>query len=124
MKHVANVLLLLSSLTCASAQGRTAQPEGAKPYTPTRLEWLAVELNARMREDFGPDRDYALSFVADSKHDTIVILASYLPSVNREAMRVTINYARKAVSLLSDYRGWSSWLKVREQVEAAQQDKQ
>ena len=36
--------------------------EGQKPYTPTRLEWLAVELNARSSVRLTADNHYMLTF--------------------------------------------------------------
>jgi tRNA threonylcarbamoyladenosine modification (KEOPS) complex Pcc1 subunit len=109
----------------AFAQGPSPQLEGYKPYTPTRLEWLAVELNAQMRRDPTPLSEYAVMFVPLEKEDAILIYVTYLPSVDkvpesRQRMNLTLDMARKVIAMKSNARGWSSWLKVKERVELAE----
>jgi hypothetical protein len=114
--------------TCAFvfAQGRSPKSEGSKPYTPTRLEWLAVELNAQMRFVATPLSEYSMIFVPLEKEDAILISVTYLPSVDRipesrQRMNLTLDSAREIISTRSKAKGWSSWLKVRERVEPAEQ---
>ena len=65
--------------------------EGWKPYAPTRLEWLAVNLNAQLRVDFSAHNSYAMGFVPFEKEDAIIIYVSYLPSVDRPTMNIAIS---------------------------------
>ncbi len=77
----------------AAVLGFAAAPpklEGSKPYTPTRLEWLAVALNAQMRSDMSAENEFTLAFVPIRNEDAILIYVSYLPSVNRQRMNMTV----------------------------------
>jgi hypothetical protein len=96
--------------------------EGDKPYTPTRLEWLAVDLNGRLRVDLSEETGYLMQFVPMKGTDTILIYVTYLPSVGRQAMIMSIDSARKVISIEAKARGWSSWLKVDEHVEMGKSD--
>jgi hypothetical protein len=66
--------LLLLAVLCGSAhpQGRPTL-EGNRPYTPTRLEWLAVELNAQLRGDLSESIGYLMQFVPIGNANTIMI---------------------------------------------------
>ena len=91
------------------------QNEGLKPYTPTRLEWLALDYNARLRVELSESSGFSMGFV-DVKGDTILIYVRYFLSVNRETMNMAINGAREVISMDAKSRGWSSWLKMKEDV--------
>jgi hypothetical protein len=88
-----------------------------QPYVPTRLEWLALELNATSRVDLSLDSKYGMSFIDHDSEDTILIFVRYLPTVDREIMNKSIDNAKKSISKMAESRGWSSWLKVKESVE-------
>jgi hypothetical protein len=75
--------LIISALTI-HAQRDKFIPEGMKPYTPTRLEWLAVELNATNRTDLNDLEGYTLSFIALEKENTILIYVGYTQQTNRQ----------------------------------------
>jgi hypothetical protein len=109
-------LLLVSALTIYAEQGQSI-PEGMKPYTPTRLEWLAVELNATNRTDLNDLEGYTLSFIAMEKENTILIYVGHTQKTNRQAMNIAINNARKIIEIYSKSRGWDSWIKIREKIE-------
>jgi hypothetical protein len=91
--------------------------EGMKPYTPTRLEWLATEMNAYYRQELIDLEGYILTFIPLENQNTILIYVRYTPKTNREAMNIGINTARKVLNMNVKGRGWDSWLKVREQIE-------
>jgi hypothetical protein len=69
--------------------------------------------------DLSDSTGYSLDFVPLSATDTLVIYVRYLPSVNREVMNTSIETARKIISMHAKSHGWSSWLKVSEDVEIA-----
>jgi len=94
--------------------------EGEKPYTPTRLEWLAVHLNAGLRVPLSQSSGYSLDFVALPHQNTILIYVTYLPSADRRLIKLSVTSARKMISIDAKARGWSSWLKVEERVEMAE----
>ena len=101
------------------AQESVSELEGGKPYTPSRLEWLAVELQAYYRVDPKLDLGFSIDFFPSENEDAILIYVIYFPNVNRQLMNMSINSARKRISMIVKSRGWSSWLKVKEQVEMA-----
>jgi hypothetical protein len=107
------VLLILGTLLLAQPPSR----QGDKPYTPTRLEWLAADMNARMRVDLTPESGFSMEFIPVAGTDTITIYVVYLPSVVRQVMNTYIDAARRVISIETRSRGWDSWLKVKEQVE-------
>jgi len=70
-----------------------------------------------MRVDLTMDSGYMLDFIPIENEDTIIIRVIYIPSVNREVMNMSVDTARRVISEESNSRGWSSWLKVKEQIE-------
>lgn len=109
-------ILLISTFTTHAEQGAAIQ-EGMKPYTPTRLEWLAVELNASNRTDAYGLEGYALSFIPLEKENTILIYVLYSEYTNRQAMNIGIKAAHEVIESNLKSRGWDSWIKVRERIE-------
>jgi hypothetical protein len=111
-------IVCMGTSSFAFAQGPRPQPEGSKPYTPTRLEWLAVELNAQMRRDMTAESEYSIAFVPLDKDDAILIYVTYsvdrVPE-SRQRMNLAVETAKEVISIHT--RGWSSWLKVKEQIE-------
>ena len=85
-------------------------PEGGKPYSPTRLEWLTLDLAAHLRVPLSESTGYSMDFAAPPGTDGIVISVRYLPSVNREVMNLNIDSARKIIAFDSKVYGWSRWL--------------
>jgi hypothetical protein len=88
---------------------------GLKPYTPTRLEWFAAELNAistSQRGDLG-DVHYQILF-APSKSDTIILLVQYTDDVDRINMSNYVELNRKLAEKIRGNRGWT-WLQIKEE---------
>ena len=117
---ILGILVIITFLTVTWAQDRSSDLEGAKPYTPSRLEWLAVELNASLRVSMSVNNGYLMSFAPIKKEDVILIYVRHLPNVNREVMNISINSAREVISIKAKQYGWNSWLKVREDVQMEQ----
>ena len=111
--------LMFTSAEFAYAQATQRRLEGALPYTPSRLEWLAVELNAGGRVDLSEASGFSLDYVPIESENAIVIFVRYLPAVNREAMNIAIDNARSIVTLKTKARHWGSWLRVKENIEIA-----
>jgi hypothetical protein len=116
------VLLFVTALAAYAEQGPSLQ-EGMKPYIPTRLEWLAVELNAMHRTDLNDLEGYMLFFIPLEKENAILIFVRYTQKTNREAMNIGIDTARKVIEMDVKSRGWNSWLKVKERIELADTNK-
>lgn len=96
-------------------------PEGSMPYTPTRAEWLAVNLNGAQATHGIRDSGFTLHFIADKRlehQNTIIIFCSYAPErVNRTFMNLSIQVARQAIMQHAESYGWDSWVKIRENIQ-------
>ncbi|SRR5216684_1350296 len=101
-------------IVITSAQNR-ALPEGARPYTPTRLQWLALDMEARMHKDLSTEDGFSLDFVGLDKDNAILIYVRYLPSADREIMNSIIENAKTVIGMSAKSEGWP-WLKIREDV--------
>lgn len=91
---------------------------GSLPYMPTRLEWLAVELNAFARIQTLATERFTLMFTPRPTDDTIVIYVRYLPNVNQNDLRGAIREARNIINILTQRHGWDRWVSVVEDVAA------
>lgn len=120
---IVGIILCLNISPAISAEGTKSIPEGMKDYIPTRLEWLAVELNAMYRTDMHDLKGYLLFFIPIEKENTILIFVRYTPQTDRKAMNIGIDAARKVIEINAKSRGWNSWLKVKERIELATEDK-
>lgn len=84
-------------------------------YTPTKGEWLAVDLNATFRSDNLIQTGLSISYGYDVFEDTVVIHVTYVPSkIDRAIMNKHIDAARNAVKSVAKLHGWDSWVKVKE----------
>jgi hypothetical protein len=108
------IVAFVAGVFVTSAQTR-AMSEGEKPYSPTRLEWLAVNMEAQMRIDLSDRDGFSLDFAAPPGQNTILIYVRYLPRVEREIMNARIETAKQVIAIAAKARGWS-WLKVQEDV--------
>lgn len=95
---------------------QTPNRPGLTSYTPTKIEWLALALNAQLREHLSSERPYSLEIVA-ADHETLTILVRYHPAVNRELMNRSITTAREVIMRTAKSYGWDTWVKIQERVE-------
>jgi hypothetical protein len=116
----ASVIAFVLLVVIMSAQNRQL-PEGARPYSPTRLQWLAVDMEARMGQKLSMDDGFSIDFVGLDTENTILLYVRYLPSVDREILNGSIETAKKVISVTAKSEGWSSWLKVREDVKMVEE---
>lgn len=110
------VVLVIGCAAFAFAQQGKKELQGNKPYTPTRLEWLALEMNASDRKTATERLPWRVSFVPNHKEDAILIFVLYYPSVNREKMNKDIERRILITKTTAKKYGWESWLKVQEKV--------
>ena len=107
----------LSVPVLAYSQQTQKIKECMKPYTPNRLEWLALESNAIVRTDTLDEQGYYLVFIPIEKDSTILIYVKYTTNTNRAAMNIGIDAARKVLQINAKSRGWDSWLQIKEQID-------
>jgi hypothetical protein len=87
--------------------------EGDQPYTPTRVEWLALEMStlAPMQYD-----KYIVVFRPVKDADAILIQVVHEPDVDVDAMNTRLNQLRDLLMKRAKIRGWDSWLRIRDKV--------
>lgn len=76
---IAITLTILSSLIAEDQQ----KFYGSEPYTPTKLEWLAVELNSVGTKDYTAADPYLLKYVPIHNEDAILIFVRYHSQLDR-----------------------------------------
>jgi hypothetical protein len=113
-RYLAGVIFC-SVFHSAIAQQMQGRP-GFQPYTPTRIEWLALSLQSNLRQDATVDSPFSLN-VVNSDHETILILVRYQPNADREIMNMSVETAREVTQITAKSYGWNSWVKIKERVE-------
>ena len=96
--------------------------EGSRLYIPSRLDWLAVEINS------------AYAVVLSRQFTKGTISGSVIPFPYKNTLRIAITYAgpleKKANELVefikervrrhAEYRGWASWIKIEVKIQKIQ----
>ena len=104
----------------ATQENRTEPPAlnrpGLTPYTPTKIEWLALVVNAQLREQPSSDRLFSISIV-EADYETLTIVARHQPTANRELVTRSIATARGVIMSTAKRYGWDNWVKIQERVE-------
>jgi hypothetical protein len=94
----------------------TPNRPGLTPYTPTKIEWLALDVRSQLQQNVSADSLFSLS-VVHVDHETLLIVVRYPPTVNREIMSSAVDSARRIIMTTAKSYGWENWVKIREQVE-------
>jgi hypothetical protein len=108
-------VIFACALSLGYFNGITASAgEGNKPYTPTRLEWLAVQANATFgRDHLYTELGYRIQFFPSPREeDTIQIVAIHVNDHNERMMKADIEASHKVLIRSASRYGWDKWLKV------------
>jgi len=107
-------VLLACPLGAQEAKGRTtpADRPGDAPYTPTKLEWAAVELQASYGTTWTREDPVAKAYVAASDGTTIRCILQYTPNVSAEDVKTTRDVTQIIFDKYATNRGWP-WLRLR-----------
>ena len=92
---------------------------GAKAYTPTRIEWLCVELNSLGFFDWRTE-DVGLHamFVPKQKDpDTVIVKFTFTDNVDTDSKNDIIHMAKDVIKHYTRQRGWDTWLKMEVEIE-------
>jgi hypothetical protein len=107
---VATVVVTFAAMYSTGAP-RPTEP-GMIAYTPTRVEWLALQLEADYRdENFENVGQYSIGF-APKFPNTIMILVNYTGAASAANVDTAIDVARILVKKEASNYGWSDWVKV------------
>lgn len=104
MKRLLWILVLLCAGCSAASSATPPRSEGEEQYTPTKIEWLALQCNATHR-DIGSSR---IVFGAKPGTNTIFINAM---STSSEDAQANIAVARVGVETIAKQHGWA-WVKI------------
>ena len=104
--------LVVIGLICLTYAWAQHQNEGDKPYTPTRLEWLAVVLNSGMSVSF---ENMSMRFVPVS-NNTLKLLVSYSPRQDRAYLNIMVNVTKRSALNIAEGYGFDTWLKIKEEI--------
>jgi hypothetical protein len=110
------MVYLSGTVAVCRAEDQNLNRPGLMPYTPTKIEWLALTVNSIVQHRASLDYPYALDIVR-ADHETLLIHVRYHPTVNRETMNHDIDTAREVIMITAKSYGWEKWVKIREQVE-------
>ena len=91
---------------------------GLEKYIPTRLEWLALQLNDLFRRDDIVQDRFSIYYAPGIDGESIHVRVNYFDDVDKEIMNEWINRSKISVLTMAKLYGWSSWIKVEVDVEA------
>jgi hypothetical protein len=105
-------LVCVAALLCVAAQKKES---GDEPYAPTKLEWLAMRINALFRQAFQDADSYALD--AREVHPNTLLLTAYVgPTCERTTVNKPLEKLREVTEAIAKSYGWDDWLIIREKV--------
>jgi hypothetical protein len=89
---------------------QSARP-GDVPYTPTKLEWAALELQVEYGQDFSPNKNFAMSFRPENDGRTVHCLLIYDRTVSATQSKAVRELTEMHVADYAKSKGWD-WLGV------------
>ena len=104
---------VIAACTLAFAAGAYRNKEsGSDPYTPTKLEWLAVEVNSRASVV------WPTFIVTAVPHypDTLVLRVNHARDMDRQIVRDAVEPMHLFAEICSEYHEWDSWLVIKEDI--------
>ena len=106
-----SVIFLVSLLWAQSAQPGGAPYPGDAPYTPTKLEWAALELLLHGR-DYGEDHHFSMSFSDSGDGRSVECLLIYDHAFTAAQSKAARDLCQMHVADFAKGKGWD-WLRVR-----------
>lgn len=106
-------LILAMALNGWTLASQSQKPEGDQPYTPTKLEWLELELNSWT--GYGVSKDFGgvgVNFEARPTTNTVIIWIRHAPDADPENIKKFTRVNRNIVERRARKHGWSDWLQI------------
>ena len=91
-----------------------ALADGHSLYTPSKFEWLVVEMDA-ITGSYSFYNNHFMISLGTAGRDIVVINVSYSAEVDRSNMNRAISIVRKTLETRAKEPGWK-WLKIKENV--------
>ncbi|MFN3165995.1 MAG: hypothetical protein ACE37H_02910 [Phycisphaeraceae bacterium] len=85
-----------------------------KPFTPSRLEWLVLELNASHGfDDLDGKRGFKISYVATKDKKAVTVFVQYWPDSDRKMIQgyVDKTIKNKIITVAASH-GWQGWIEI------------
>lgn len=102
------VVLVIGGAISVAQTAKDGSP-GDEPYTPTKLEWAAVELQAA----YGINEPPIMVYYTDSGDGkTITCLVSYAPDVKAATLKLVEDGVKRHFTSYSTARRWT-WLRLK-----------
>ena len=110
---IQRILLALCLMLSAAAFRHSNPPAepGMMPYTPNRLEWLALTLEANYGSQYNPNSGYNLMYIPTFPN-TITIFVQYTDQTSAATIERVIENAEGFVHREATNYGLNSWVKV------------
>lgn len=96
----------------------TEQAPGLEKYVPTRLEWLALQLNDLFRRDDVIQDRFMIYYRPGIDGESICVQVIYLDDADEKIMDMWISRSKAYALEMAELYGWSSWIKVEVDVKA------
>ena len=106
-----SVSFFAGAMTMLCSTQKNASPL-MEPYTPTRLEWLALDLESRFKSQLEGGDISSLDFTAIAP-DTILISVLYTNDASAAFVDRIIDTAKGFVEKDALSYGWSKWIRIR-----------
>ena len=103
------VAAFVAGLQVHSHAAPSTEP-GMMPYTPTRIEWLALDLEASYHQDFNHDTDCSLHYISKPPN-TVLIFVHYTSQTSPETVDNAIAAAKQVVKADAASHNWS-WVRI------------
>ena len=87
--------------------------EWEKPYLPTQIEWLTLQLNANYSYPlFAESGEYVARFSFWNRKDNVVEITVHYASRVESQKDKLMAHAKKIVVALAEAYGWENWIKI------------
>jgi hypothetical protein len=108
------MLVLLPAVRAQGTKGKTVTIDrpGDAPYTPSKLEWAALELQSYFGRTWAPQDHVDISYMSAGDGTTIRCLLQYTPDVAAQDMKMDRDIAQVNFDKYASRRGWP-WLRLK-----------
>ena len=96
--------------------------KGQQPYTPSRVEWLALQLNSKNQITCPRLNGIILLYLAIPEEDLLRVAVSHPKDAEQSIVREVVESGKHIASAEAQIYGWDSWIKIEEFVQEQEQE--
>jgi hypothetical protein len=114
MSRFKPLMIVLIFLAGFSLRAQLSQHRpGDEPYTPSKLEWAALELQASYgNPSWTNDEPVQINYIDSGDGATVLCILQYPPEVTAQLVKLNRDTAQKVFDKFVEGRGWK-WVKIR-----------